>query len=572
MAPGELEFALAVGAPVTTPDGRFGRVRQVILSPKPWRVVALEIRYGLLARHVAVVPWSQVVDVTDAGVLLRSGRAELAARPDFGPATIRDSVAGGLVVGALAPPAWAGLPPASGSRAQPGRAVELRLGTRVLAIDGRAGYVGALLLAPAGELRHVVVHRWGVPPRSMIVPVGWVRRIDARAVRVAANRAMLGCLPLYRPDRALVSGVQQALWNDEVVRALDCANIEVMVCHGVATLRGYAATPISKARAEWAARAVPGVVHVVNRLVSDSEVVGAVARALAADARTRDLSLSVQARHGVVQLRGTVANAAIRLAAEACAAGVPCVRGVINAVQAPGEAIPIGDLRVVQPAVGQEVYASAGRIGRVVRVIFNPRRRPTAIVVRGRALEAPNTAAQLSAEALSEREREVLIPIDAVANVSDSAVLLNIGMHAVGACQELDPSRFEAPPAGWQPPYPYHAADILVERPAGVAAHITGMVASDRRPGAASVHDMPSWQRLSRGMPVQFRDGNVGTIERIWVDSYHDRMGAIVVRLAAAPHSEAVVPLDRVFLIEDVGVYAAVDAAPIELLPAAEAV
>src|SRR5690349_11936681 len=87
--------------------------------------------------------------------------------------------------------------------------------------------------------------------------------------------------------------------------------------------------------------------------------------------------------------------------------------------------------------------------------------------------------------------------------------------------------------------------------------------------GAVAMHDTPAWHQLSRGMPIQFRDHTVGTIEHIWVDTGHGGVGQIVVRLAAPPHGEITVPLDRLIVGEDQGVLADVDAAQVELLPAA---
>ena len=110
--------------------------------------------------------------------------------------------------------------------------------------------------------------------------------------------------------------------------------------------------------------------------------------------------------------------------------------------------------------------------------------------------------------------------------------------------------------------------DVLVERLSDQAKQPDPIMASRLKDvSLPGVRDTPSWRRLSRGMVVQFRDASVGTIEHIWVDSYHGGIGEIVVRLAAAPHSEVTVPLDRVFLLDDLVAYAAVDAAPIELLP-----
>jgi hypothetical protein len=279
----------------------------------------------------------------------------------------------------------------------------------------------------------------------------------------------------------------------------------------------------------------------------------------------------VQSRHGVVMLSGTAASAQIRTTADICAASVPIVRGLINALHAPGLSITAGDLRALQPKIGQEVYAPEVRIGRVAHVIIHPsHRRVTAVVVDRQLRDPSPTTRHLGPDQLTSHECHIAIPINAVAEVTDSAVLLDISASEVAGCRQFDPAAFAPPPAGWQPPYPYHTADVLIECGAEAPDRISGRP-EDRlqRGDAAGVHDTLSWERLSRGMPILFRDHSVGTIEHIWVDSYHDGMGEIMVRLAVAPHTEISMPLDRVHIVEDMGAFANVDAAELELLPAA---
>jgi len=567
MAQFETRWELALGAPVAALDGPFGHLQRVILSPPLRCVVALVVRYRWLPPHDIVVPVEQVAAATDAGVALAASRAELAHQPVFDAAHYLELTPSGAGAAVLRATQLGALTRATHHGRLAGLTTVLRRGEPAWSSDGRIGRVSRLLLTSSGELRQLVIHQQRSHRREVIVPIAWVHHLDARGVWIAAERAALDELPIYRSDRLIAADVAQALWDDEVVRSLDYADIDSSVCAGVVTLRGYAATPVSRARAERAARTVPGVLAVVNQIVIDGAVAGAVAQALASDARTRGENLFVQARHGVVSLRGAVGSADVSATAEACAAGVPQVRGIINAVLAPGVTITAGDLRVVQPAIGQEVYADM-RIGRVAQVIIDPRlRRVTAIVVHS---QLPDQATpQLRPDELTRHERLVIIPIDAVADVTDSAVLLNISGSAAAQYQELDPAHFMVPAADWLPPYPYCTADVLIGRPVETTESVSRTASSLRYAGASGVHDTPSWQQLSRGMPVQFRDQNVGTIEHIWVDSYHGGIGQIVVRLAASPHSEITVPLDQVSIVADLGAFANVDAAPLELLPAA---
>jgi len=144
------------------------------------------------------------------------------------------------------------------------------------------------------------------------------------------------------------------------------------------------------------------------------------------------------------------------------------------------------------------------------------------------------------------------------------------GQHGTVQYDEFDSARFVAPAADWQAPYSYRTGNILIERPAEAMDRLNHRLArSLGNAGGKGMQNMPSWRQLSRGMPVQFRDGNVGTIEHILVDSYHGGIGEIVVRLAAPPHSEISVPLDLVSIIEDVGIFVDRDSIQVELLSAA---
>jgi BON domain-containing protein len=153
--------------------------------------------------------------------------------------------------------------------------VALRSGQEVWATDGRAGRVDLLLLDASGQVRYFVIRKGRVLGRDVIVPAGWIRSIDERGVWLAMERAALYQLPPYRPDSANAADVDQALWSDEVIRALDIETIDVAVRDGVVILSGYATTPTSKVRAERAARHVPGVPRVENQIVTDGEVVTA---------------------------------------------------------------------------------------------------------------------------------------------------------------------------------------------------------------------------------------------------------------------------------------------------------
>jgi osmotically-inducible protein OsmY len=346
-----------------------------------------------------------------------------------------------------------------------GSLVVLQSDLEVWATDGRAGHVDLLLLDEGGQVRHFVMSKGRVLSHNVIVPVDWISAVDEHRVRLAVERAALEWLPPYRPDSGIAADVGQALRSDEVIRALDIETIDVSVHDGVVTLSGYATTPTTKARAERAARQVPGVLRVENEIVIDGEVVTAVAQALARDERTRHSRIIVHVERGVVTLYGEIETPTVRAAAEEVAASVSQVRGVINDIHTPGVVVDPAQQRVLQPQIGQDVYAEDGLLGHVEHVIVSGRkRRVTAFVVRG-ILPSADTA---EVDALSDdppsEERRLIISIEVVKDVTVGGVLLTIsGAHAM-RCPDFNPNDFVAPDALWQPPYPYTHADVLLDR------------------------------------------------------------------------------------------------------------
>jgi osmotically-inducible protein OsmY/uncharacterized protein YrrD len=571
MAQYQTGLACIIGASVQAIDGSFGHLHAVILNSHLDRVVALVVRSGLLPLHDTIVPMEQVADATDAHIVVRARRAELAHQLAFDPAHYLEFATSGTGAAALARTQLGALAEMA-HQGRLGLTVVLRRNDPVLCSDGRAGRIRGMRLTSAGRVRSIVVHRVGRSHSAVLVPMAWVRYIEERGVWIAAERAALDHLPIYRPDDRIAADIEQALWNDEVVRALDISEIDIAVAAGVVTLSGYAATPISKARAARAAGGVAGVLDVVNQIVADSDVAGAVAQALALDTRTRGQPVLVQARHGMVTLSGAVASATVRSAAEACAAGVPLVRAVVNTVQAPGVAVAAADQRALQPGIGQVVHATDAQLGRVTWVIINPRnRRVTAIVVHGQFLDPASPTPPRWPEQMPRQERHVVIPIDAVANMTDTSMLLNITSYAAARYPDLDRASVAVPAQDWTPPYPYRQADVLI---AGCADAPSGTIwppGSD--PPLADAGDsqgVANWQQLSRGMPVRFCDGGLGTIDHLWIDSYHRSLGAIVVRLATPPHQDLVVPFDPVRAIDELGALTDMDSEQVELLPAAQ--
>jgi osmotically-inducible protein OsmY len=461
---------------VLTTDGRSGRLQQALLSPGHCRLDALVIRYGVLPPRDVVVPVEQVAAITDVQVRLRLSRAELAQQPAYHPAAHAEHVLSGppralvavqygsagtseriIEVPSITALTIAERGPADGL-------IALHAGQPVWSGTQGVGRLERLLLDSSGQVRQIVVRTSRMFGRHVLVPIEGVTRCDAQGIWLALDRAAFHRLPDYRTDRAILIDVDQALRDDEVVRRLDYRSIDVTVGAGVVVLRGHATTPVSAQRAARAARRVRGVLGVVNEIVTDGEIQVPVAQALARDARTREHRLFVHVQRGVVWVSGEVSSPMTRTAVEAVAGSVPQVRAVINRVSVPDDAGAAEDLRALFPRIGQDVYTSETRLGRVERVIIHPRhRRVMAVVVHGWMADPQSSTTGSSLEPPLRRERRLVIPTSAVRELTVGAVLLHIDDDAAMRHADLDPAAYAPPAADWQPPYAYTHAEVLLE-------------------------------------------------------------------------------------------------------------
>ncbi len=133
--------------------------------------------------------------------------------------------------------------------------------------------------------------------------------------------------------------MRRVLWDYEPLRASH-AEIFIDVQGNQVRLRGRVRTLPQKLIAGGIVARMPEVGEVVNELIADPDVVRAVADALSQDERTAAYVLRVDARHGVVTLRGEVAAQGVQDAAMAIAAGVPLVATVRNLTTIGGDPRP----------------------------------------------------------------------------------------------------------------------------------------------------------------------------------------------------------------------------------------
>jgi osmotically-inducible protein OsmY/sporulation protein YlmC with PRC-barrel domain len=250
----------------------------------------------------------------------------------------------------------------------------------------------------------------------------------------------------FLSDRALAAQITRVLEHDHLTSSGGVVHLHVAVRGTIATLTGHVVRLRDKTQAEAAASATPGVAAVVNRLVVDNELMIGVAQALGYNPQTQNEQIQVNVQHGVVYLGGTVHRASLRGAAAQIAAAIPQVRGIINRIQGTGLVIDRNEEHFVQPQIGGEIYATDGPVGRVQQVIIDPQtRRVTAVVV----------AMQIAGG------HQLLLPLSRIRFAPSGALFLRVNRDEVDHFAAFNGHNFDAPPADWQPPFPYQSADVL---------------------------------------------------------------------------------------------------------------
>lgn len=262
--------------------------------------------------------------------------------------------------------------------------------------------------------------------------------------------------PMSRLDEAILEDIWEELWEDETIRTNDIHDISVDVENGQVCLSGHVSKDANQHHVEEIARSAPGVNAIHNHLVSDHDLSIQVAEALGDNERICPFILPVYSSHGWIELGGSVPNREIQLLAEATAASVPEVRGVILLPDIAGE--PGALERVaVQPRIGVRVFEQVEQDeteGIVYQVVINPQNRLVthAIVcvthVIHDRLETCN----------------YLVPVEAMNVVDEEGIFLNYTTPAINQFPVLNPTNYPIAPLTWQPPYPYAVGSVRWSR------------------------------------------------------------------------------------------------------------
>ncbi len=255
--------------------------------------------------------------------------------------------------------------------------------------------------------------------------------------------------PMSRWDEAILQHIWQELWMDDTIRDIDIHDISVDFENGQVCLSGHVSKDTNQKRIEEIARSAPGVNVVHNHLVSDHDLRIQVAEALGDNERTCLFILSVYSSHGWIELGGTVPNRDIQLLAEATAANVPEVRGVILLPDIEGEPNVLERV-VAQPRIGVQVFGEGEIEGIVYQVVINPLNRlVTHAIARVTHLnhDWPETC-------------NYLVPVEVMNEVDEGGIFLNHSAPAINQFPVLNPTNYPLAQLTWQPPYPYAVGSV----------------------------------------------------------------------------------------------------------------
>ncbi len=133
--------------------------------------------------------------------------------------------------------------------------------------------------------------------------------------------------------------MRRVLWDYEPLRASH-AEIYIDIVGDHVLLRGRVRTQPQKIIATALVERMSDVGSITNELIADPDVVRAVADALAQDERTAAYILRVDARHGLVILRGEVPSEDVQITAVEIATSVPVVVGVRSQLTIGGDPRP----------------------------------------------------------------------------------------------------------------------------------------------------------------------------------------------------------------------------------------
>ena len=268
--------------------------------------------------------------------------------------------------------------------------------------------------------------------------------------------------PAQKTDAAIKAQVDRALWNDDVLRAIESYEMVVHAKNGVIYLSGHIVNTTSNSRIDKAIRAIPGILGIQNNLVLDDQLTRQVAGSLGTLEHTYGCKFFTGASHGVISLNGTVSHERVKSLAEKQASSYPNVRGVINNVRVSGAELELPDPAFLQPTIGETIYFRDGISGVVKQVIINPDNRlVVAMTVWAQFANRQQELNSLNSGTALSPERLVVVSMDAVRHMTKVSAFLHINSDETNRYTVFDSASFRTPDVDWSPPYPYCPTDVL---------------------------------------------------------------------------------------------------------------
>jgi osmotically-inducible protein OsmY len=268
--------------------------------------------------------------------------------------------------------------------------------------------------------------------------------------------------PSQKTDAAIKGLVDRAIWNDDVLRAIEYYEIDVHVKNGVVYLSGHIVSTTSQSRIKNALRAVPGILGIQNNLVLDDKLTLEVAGSLGKLEHTYGCKFFTGASHGVISLNGIVSDENVKLLAEKSVASNPNVRGVINHVRVSGAEPELQDEPFLQPSIGETIYFLDGISGVVKQVIMNPNnRRVVAMTLWGQFTDQRQDLKSIKNRGAGSPERLVVLSMDVVRYLTKVSGFLHINSNERKRYMDFDFASYRSPNVDWAAPYPYCPDDVL---------------------------------------------------------------------------------------------------------------
>ncbi|MGZ9226503.1 MAG: BON domain-containing protein [Anaerolineales bacterium] len=268
--------------------------------------------------------------------------------------------------------------------------------------------------------------------------------------------------PSQKTDATIKGSIERALWNDDVLRAIESYEMVVHVKNGVVSLNGHIVNTTSRNRIEKALRVIPGIVGIQNNLVLDDKLTLEVAGSLGTLEHTSSSKFFTGASHGVISLNGIVSDENVKLLAEKQVSSNPNVRAVINNIRISGNELDLPDQPFLQPTIGEIIYFRDGVSGIVKQVIIDPNnRRVVGMTVWAQFANQRQELQSLNSGKALSSDRLVVVPMEVVRYMTKVSGFLHIKSDERNRYTDFDPASFRTPDLNWAPPYPYCPDDVL---------------------------------------------------------------------------------------------------------------